>query len=103
VEEGDRLVRDVVGVHADLREAPPWPDGEWRSTAPVQAQEEDDGVGVIAAVLYNSVGPKASCGRMGTLASVLEAGQHRAHRCSGGVCGEAKAVPSEERGGESDG
>jgi hypothetical protein len=43
---------------------------------------------------------KASRGHMGTLASVLEAGQHWARRRSGGACAEVKAVPSEEQGGE---
>jgi hypothetical protein len=45
------------------------------------------------------LGSKASRGHTGTSTSVLEAGQCRARRCSDGTCGEAEAVPSEERGG----
>jgi hypothetical protein len=64
--------------------------------------EEEDNIGFVAAILYNGrrlgdvLGSKASCGRLGTSVSVLEVRQHQACRCSGGVCGEAKAVPSKE-------
>jgi hypothetical protein len=70
------------------------------------AEEEDDSTKVVVAILYGGrwlgvvLRSKASRGRTGTSAPVLEAGQHRAHRRSGGACGEAEAVPSEERGGE---
>jgi hypothetical protein len=66
-------------------------------------EEEDDGAGVVVAVLYDGrwlgdmLGSKVLCGRTGTSTSVLEVGQRRAHRRSGSACGEAEAVRS--RGG----
>jgi hypothetical protein len=58
-------------------------------------EEEDDGAGVIAAVLYDGrrlddvLRSKASRGRTGTSMSMLEAGQRWARRHNGGTCGEA--------------
>jgi hypothetical protein len=67
---------------------------------------EKPGTGFIAAILYSGrqlsdvLGSKAPCGRTGTSTSVLEAGQCRARWRSGGACGEAEVVVSEDRGGE---
>jgi hypothetical protein len=76
-------------------------------TGACAVEEEDDGAGVVAVIPYsrrrrlgNVIGSKASRGRTGTMASVLEAEERRACRRSGGACGEAEAVPSEERGAE---
>jgi hypothetical protein len=68
-------------------------------------EEEDDNAKVVVATLYGRrrlgvvLGSKASCGRTGTSASVLEPGQCRDHRRSDGACGEAEVVPSEEEKG----
>jgi hypothetical protein len=67
-------------------------------------EEEDDSAEIVVAILYGGrlldvvLGSKASRGRTGTSALVLEAGQRRAHRYNSDKCGEAEAVPSEERG-----
>jgi hypothetical protein len=73
---------------------------EESGTGACVTEEEDGGARVVVAILYGGrwLGDvhqsKALCERMGMPASVLEAGQHHARRCSSGVCGEAVVVMS---------
>jgi hypothetical protein len=67
---------------------------------------EKPGTGFIAAILYSGrqlsdvLGSKAARGCTRTSTLVLEAGQCQASWHSGGACGEAEVVVSEDRGGE---